>query len=272
MLKQTIVRCLALAKIVILDGLRCHTVLGLSLIALAAVCSNLFFYQFIPRNIDQFTIDFILSIGWMSSLLFLLFHAVGTVSWGSNKKTIFAIMARPLSRANYVVGHFIGLALLLFLLNCIIALLGIWNIDIIRQQAGTYFPNFYIGWYAANWLGMLTMELMILAVIIFFSSIIRGSFPVMLLALCYYFACNGLPVIRETLANIKNPPPLAIAVTKWLTLVFPDFSGLDLRETILNGRNEISPDFIVANSLYFIVYIIFFLYVASFIYKQRDLV
>ena len=90
---KAVARSRALAKLVVLDGMRCHTVLGLSILALVGVSSSLFFYQFIPRNIDQFTCDFILSIGWMAGLLFLLFHTVQTVSWGGENRTILAILA-----------------------------------------------------------------------------------------------------------------------------------------------------------------------------------
>jgi ABC-type transport system involved in multi-copper enzyme maturation permease subunit len=268
---KCVIRSWALAKITILDGMRCHVILGLLLFALAAESSGQFFYQFIPRNIDQFTFDFVLSIGWLIGLLFLFFHAVQTVSWGGGKRTIQAILARPLSRANYVIGLFLGLALLLCILNFLVALLGYWNILAIRKAVPVYFHIFSIFWYVISWLGMLTMELMILSVILFFSSIMRGGFPVLLLTICYYFICNGIPVIRESLTSLIKPPESLVTTLRWLTLIFPNFNRLDYRTYILNSEHLPSFTFHIYNSLYSFLYIIFFLCLASIIYQQRDL-
>ena len=268
---NAIARIWALAKITILDGIRCHAIIGLLSFAVCLITGVQFFYQFIPRNIAQFSFDFILSIGWLIGLLFLFFHSVQTVSWGGDKRTIQAIMSRPLSRANYVIGLFIGLTVLLVILNFVIALIGYWNILTIKRIVPLYFPYFSTNWYIVSWIGLLTMQLMILAVILFFSSIMRGSFPVLLLTICYYFICNGLPVIRESLSSIIKPPPYLFTFLKWLTIIFPDFSKLDYREYILTNDHLPTFTYITTNTIYSILYVIFFLYLASLIYQQRDL-
>ena len=271
MFNASVGRIGALSKIIIIDGIRCYVVLGLLLLALGAEISSLFFYRFIPRNIDQFACDFVLSIGWMIGLLFLFFHSVQTVSWGGDNRTIQAVLARPLSRANYVFGLFIGLALLLSLLNFIIALLGLCNILFIKNAAGSYFQNFSYPFYILSWAGLLGMELMILSAILFFSSIMRGSFPVLLLTICYYFTCNGLPVVRETLEGRLSADSGFVRLLQWMTLIFPDFSRHDYREFIINSQNLPSAFLLISNFSYAILYSVFFLYMAGVIYQQRDL-
>ena len=44
-------RIYALARLVVLDGLRRHTLIGLVLFALAGVTGGLLFFDFIPRDI-----------------------------------------------------------------------------------------------------------------------------------------------------------------------------------------------------------------------------
>ena len=52
-------RISALTRLIILDGLRRHALIGLILFALAGTTSGLFFFDFIPRDIGRAANDFL---------------------------------------------------------------------------------------------------------------------------------------------------------------------------------------------------------------------
>ena len=56
------------------DGLKRHTLIGLIIFAFSAELSTLFFYNFVSRDIGRVANDFILSIGWLTGFIFILFY------------------------------------------------------------------------------------------------------------------------------------------------------------------------------------------------------
>jgi ABC-type transport system involved in multi-copper enzyme maturation permease subunit len=263
---------LALAGITVIDALRRSAVLGLLLFGMLLILSTFFFYQFIPRDIGRFASDFVVSVSALIGFLFLFFHCVQTVSWDKEKGIIQSIMSRPLSRADYVLGLFFGLGFLLITLNIMLGSVGYIALVMIKHLVPTYFLQLSMQYFLLTSLSLLSGQLMLLAVILFFSSIMRGSFPVLLMALGYYFTCSGLPVVRESFQMKEGLiGKLQEHTLTALTLLFPDFSRFDYKTFITSNSIELSSSLLAVNFLFSIAYIVVFLTLASIIYQKRDL-
>ena len=263
----------SLARLVLLDGLRRHALIGLVLLAFALEAGGLLFMDFIPRDIGRASADFVLSVGWLTGFLFLLFHAVQTMAWDEERRTIHTILARPVSRPQYVLGMFLGLALLLLLLNTILALLGYGVLSLIQGSVkAMYFQHLSLPHYLLSWVGLFATELMLLAVILLFSGLVRGGFPVLLLTVSYYFICTGLPVVREAFASRVGAEGHGIdMLLKGLTGLFPDFSRFDFkalvtREAGLAVLQPLAVDFLLLG-----LYLAIVLWAAALVYQRRDL-
>jgi len=171
----------SVAWLVILDGIRRRALLGLILLAISLEIGGLFFVDFIPREIGRALVDFILSIGWLTGFLFLLFHAVKVIAWEDERRTLECILSRPVSRRQYVLGTFSGLAFLLLLLNVSLGVIGQGILYGIKASVGVkYFTNLQITPYMFSWVGLYAIELIVLSTIFFFSSLVRGGFLVLL--------------------------------------------------------------------------------------------
>jgi hypothetical protein len=109
---------------------------------------------------------------------------------------------------------------------------------VIQQLVKTfYFPHLSAGYFLLSWGGMILIELAILAVIILFSGLVRGSFTVLLMTISYYLICNGLPVVRDAAAQHQlgdGTSQGADFLLKGLTLIFPDFNRLDYKTFIVS--------------------------------------
>jgi len=273
-LSSKIKKIIALANIIVIDGLRRHALLGLLALALAIESGGLLFFDFIPRDIGRASADFIFSISWIMGFIFLFFHAVQIIAWDEERRTIHTLLAQPLTRGEYVLGVYVGLGTLLFMLNLLLAVIGWGTMMLIQQIAGdTYFAYFSHSFYISSWLGLFVTELMMLAAIMLFSGLIRGGFPVLLTSLCFYLICSGLPVVREAQAQRAATAGLTITdrLLQFLTVLFPDFSQLDFKSAVASTAHH--PEFM--HMLFgfglFLTYTALLLWFACAVYGRRNL-
>ena len=266
-------RIIALARLIILDGLRRHALIGLVLFALAGITGGLLFFDFIPRDIGRASNDFLFTISWLTGLLFLLFHAVQVMAWDNERGGVHTYLARPISRAEYALGLYVGLAILLLALNLILGGLGWALLSYIQKSVGpAYFPELSLAFFLLAGVGLYWIELTVLAVILLFSSAVRGGFPVLLLTLSYYLICSGLPVVREAFRqNREADSGFLPTLLQGLTALFPDFSRLDLKT--LAASSDAPPPWaeIVLPFALTGLYTVIVLWLACLIYQRRDL-
>jgi hypothetical protein len=272
---RQILRISALTRLIILDGLRRHALIGLILFALAGLTGGLLFMDFIPRDIGRASNDFLFSIIWLTGFIFLLFHGVQVMAWDNERGALHTFMARPISRPEYALALYAGLAILLLALNIILGGIGWGVLNFIRSSVNaiSYFQHLSLPYFLLAGAGLYWIQLVILATILLFSSAVRGSFPVLLITLCYYFICTGLPVVRESLQqkNAAGSIQSLDTLLKWLTAIFPDFSWLDFKTLVASADPApISSQLILPFALSSF-YIVIVLWLACIIYKRRDL-
>ncbi len=268
-------RIAALARLVLLDGLRRHALMGLIVLSVAAQAGALLFFDFIPRDIGRASSDFILSLAWLSGCIFLFFHAVQVIALDEERKVIYSLLARPISRGEYVLGIFTGLAGLLLLLNLLLCGLGLGALLIIKHMVqSVYFEQFKLLSYLLAWFGLVAMEMMLLSVILLFSGLVRGSFPVLLISLSFYAICSGLPVVREAVSQraAREGAQQGLEIMlRWLTAVFPDFDRLDFKNMIASSVPLPAPSLMLINFGLTLSYVGLFLWLACLVYQRRDL-
>jgi hypothetical protein len=268
-MKGSLRRIVALARLVAVDGLRRHALLGLVALALGIELSGLFFFAFVPRDIGRVSADFVVTIGWCAGMLFLFFHAVQVMSWGEDRRVIHTLLARPLSRTEYSLGVFAGLLFLLLLLNGLVGSIGFGVLVLIKSWVGeAFFSHLGVGEYLLAWWGVLCIEAMILAAIVLFSGMIRGGFTVLLVTLSYYLICNALPVAIEF---FKGGSPLIRKFLVGMTLVFPNFSRFDYKGLIVAFDKWPAVSSLLLNLGYVVLYCALVLTLAAGIYNRRDL-
>jgi len=269
-------RCImALARLLILDGLRRHALIGLIALSLAAEAGGLLFFDFISRDIGRAASDFVISIAWLTGFIFLFFHAVQVMALDEDRRVIYSLLARPISRGEYVLGVFFGLASLLFLLNLLLGAIGYATLLTIKHLVAIeYFNHLSLGAYFLTWLGLFAMQLMLLSMILLFSGLVRGNFPVLLISLAFYAICSGLPVVRESVTQKISTTEELVGLgklLKWMTAAFPDFERLDFKNWIVAANDFPSPDLILTGFGIALAYTAIFLWLASLVYQRRDL-
>jgi len=270
-------RIIALARITFLNGLRRNAVWGLCLFALVLEICGMFFVDFFGRDLGRVISDFQFSIMWAAGMIFILFYAVQAIAWDEGHRSIDSILARPISRTEYVLGTMAGLSLLLLCFEVLLGGLAAAELLWARSLVGeAYFPVFSGLHFCVAWGGLQLILLAHLTVAMLISAVIRGAFPVMLITLAYSLICSGLPVVRASMSQAHGGNASdqgMVTVLQGMGMLFPDFGRLDLKDAVLShegiealiGMQAWLPFSMI------VLYMVLILFLACLIYQRRDI-
>ena len=266
---------LSLAKIIFMDGVRRHALIGLVVLSLGAEAFGLLFMDFFGRDVGRASSDFLFSIMWLAGFMFLFFHAVQSISWDEEHRAIYSILSRPISRAQYVLGVFIGLAALLLSLQLLLGTVAYATLIAIKGALDeVYFPALSMAYFGLSWLGLLLMQFVLLGAILLFSGMVRGGGVVMLLSVAYYGICSGLPVVRASIlqhvSQGEGSSTMALLL-QGLTAIFPDFSRLDFKDFVISDAPITGWAGIGMNITASVLYVAIAVTLACVLYARRDL-
>jgi ABC-type transport system involved in multi-copper enzyme maturation permease subunit len=268
-------RIMALAHITFLNGLRRNAVWGLCFFALAFEICGVFFMDFFGHDLGRVICDFQFSIMWAAGMIFILFYAVQAVAWDDDHRIIDSILARPISRSEYVLGSMAGLSLLLLCFEFLLMTLAMGEIIWIKPIIGeVYFPLFSATHFIIAWLALQAILLTHLGIVILVSSAIRGAFPVMLITLAYSLICSGLPVVRESIRQQAETSAQGLDhLLTGMSMLFPDFGVLNLKDSVLSIQ---SIENMIGMSVWLpfgliSAYLAIVLLLSCMVYERRDI-
>jgi Cu-processing system permease protein len=201
----------------------------------------------------------ILDVGLATMAVLGLFIAVfvgaGLVNQEIEKRTLFVLIAKPVSRTEFILGKHAGLSAVLAVLVAAMTaiLVGVLHLSRVPYDLnGVLISSLFL------WLQLA----LITAVAIGF-----GVFTSTLLATLLTFAVYFMGQMSRDLVSLgkltKNPQ--IEQVTQNLYLVLPDLARLDLKEQVPYSLIP-SPEVLLGNAGYGVVYIILVLAIASLIF------
>lgn len=201
-------------------------------------------------------------LGLASSSLFgtfiAIFLGIGLVSREIERRTIYAIIAKPIHRFQFLLGKYIGLVLTLLVTVGVMVLLVIglaWAVD------GHWTP----GLLAAAGLDFLTL-MIVTAVAILFSTFSTPTLSaIFTLAI---FVIGRLSGDLRWFAEQFAGPGLRGAI-QVLYLILPDLSRFQIGPQVVHGL-PLAPAGIAWAALYGIVYILVLLLLAIGVFQRRD--
>jgi len=209
-------------------------------------------------------IKIIKDVGLSSISIFGVLMAIligtGLVYKEIDKKTIFTLLAKPLRRAEFILGKFCGLVLTLFVMTAAMAaiFLAIVYAHTLRIEGGLLVAVAYI-----------FLELILItAVAILFSSF---STPILssLFALAFYLIGHlswGLGIIIR-----KMSPGPGRTLVRALYAILPDLENFNFKTEVVHGL-PIPPGIYLSSILHGVCYTAFILVLAVLIFRRRDFI
>jgi ABC-type transport system involved in multi-copper enzyme maturation permease subunit len=195
-------------------------------------------------------------------LLIAIFIGVGLVSKEMDKRTLYALLAKPVRRWEFIVGKFGGLVLTL-------------AINTAAMAAGVFVALYYVRHslqrsdltiLIAVYFIVLKLALVVALALLF------SSFTTPLLAILYtaglYIAGQFVEEMR-TFQSLTGSHALA-SFTKWLSYFLPNFENFNVMAIAAHGRS-VPASLILQNTLYALVYCGIVLSATAVIFSRRNL-
>ena len=200
-----------------------------------------------------------------------IFIGIGLVSKEVERRSIYALLAKPVSRSQFIIGKYVGLVLTL-------------AVNISVMTIALYAVLAYLTWASpaaarAGWdapgtdpallkaILLIFIQLMIVtAVALFFSTF---SSPILSAALTF-----GLFVVGHFNADLKNFDRVvssrpAVWLARGVYHVVPDLSAFDVKTEVVHGL-PVTSGYMLWTSGYGALYIGALLIVATFVFSRRD--
>jgi ABC-type transport system involved in multi-copper enzyme maturation permease subunit len=220
-------------------------------------------------------VKIIKDLGLAATTLFGLFIAIfigiGLVSKEVERRSIYALLSKPIGRPQFIVGKYAGLVLTLAV-NVTVMTVALYLV--LAYMTYTESPEFRAAWDAPGVdprmlqaIGLIFIQLMIVtAIALFFSTF---STPLLSAALTFGFFIAG-----HFNADLKNFDRVVESRTAvWLARgayhVIPDFSAFDIKTEVVHGL-PVSAGYLAGTVAYGIVYIAALLFLSVIIFARRD--
>ncbi len=195
-------------------------------------------------------------------LLISVFLGVALVSKEMDKRTLYALLAKPLRRWEFLLGKFGGLVLTLAVntaamaLGLLLAMLYVKH-SLERSDATVLVAVYFI---------LLKLALIVALALLF------SCFTTPLLAILF---TAGLYIVGLYVQELRNLPlellsPAMTAFTKWLSYLLPNFENFNVMALAAHGR-AVPGALILQNTLYTVVYCTIVLAIASVVFSRRNL-
>jgi ABC-type transport system involved in multi-copper enzyme maturation permease subunit len=195
-------------------------------------------------------------------LLIAVFIGVGMISKEIDKRTLYALLAKPVRRWEFLVGKFAGLVLTL-------------GVNTAAMAAGLMLVLLYVQ--HANerndWTVLIAVYFILLKLALVVAlALLFSCYTTPLLAILFtaglYIAGLFVQEMRNLRADLMGPA-LRIFL-RWLSSLLPNFENFDVMASAAHARSI--PGYLVAeNTAYAAVYCAALLVAASFMFSRRDL-
>jgi ABC-type transport system involved in multi-copper enzyme maturation permease subunit len=209
-------------------------------------------------------IKIIKDVGLASISIFGLLMAIligtGLVYKEIDKKTIYTLLAKPLRRAEFILGKFLGLVLTLFIMTAAMTaiFLAIVYAHTLRIETRLLVAVAYI-----------FLELVLVtAVAILFSSF---STPILSSLFALGFTLIGHLSWGLELILKKMRPGTGKTLVRALEMVLPDLENFNFKTEVVHGL-PIPPGIYLTSLLYGVCYTAFILGLAVLIFRRRDFI
>jgi ABC-type transport system involved in multi-copper enzyme maturation permease subunit len=195
-------------------------------------------------------------------LLIAIFIGVGLVYKEMDKRTLYALLAKPVRRWEFLLGKFGGLVLTLGVNTAAMSaglFLIMWYVKhtLVRDDSGVLVAVYFI---------LLKLALVV-ALAMLFSCFTTPLLSILFTAGLYI---SGLFVQEMRTFHSLTPKPVLEAVTRWLSYILPNFQNFDVMASAVHGR-AIPASLILENTIYTVVYCAIVLLTAAAVFSRRNL-
>lgn len=261
----------AIAVHVFKESVRDRVPYNLVLFAVLLIASSYFLSQLTAGQDVKIIKDLGLAATSVFGLFIAIFIGIGLVSKEVERRSIYSLLSKPISRPQFIAGKYTGLVLTLAV-NVAVMTIAIYAV--LGYMDWIENPDFKRSWdrpaldpVMLGAIALIFVELMLVtAIALFFSSF---SSPILSAALTF-----ALYVAGHFNADLKNfdrivDSPAAIWLARAVYRILPDLSAFDIKTEVVHGL-PVPPAYFATTIAYGAAYIAALLLAATFIFSRRD--
>jgi ABC-type transport system involved in multi-copper enzyme maturation permease subunit len=261
----------AVAVSVFRESVRDRVPYNLVLFAVLLIASSFLLGQLTAGQDVKIIKDLGLAATAVFGLFIATFIGIGLVSKEVERRSIYALLSKPVSRPQFIAGKYAGLVLTLAV-N--VAVMTVALYVVLAYMTFTESPQFRAAWDAPGVdpallkaVFLVFVELMLItAIALFFSTF---STPLLSAALTL-----GLYVVGHFNADLRNFENVvdskpAIWLARGLYHVLPDLSAFDVKAQVVHGIH-VPAGYLASTSAYGALYIAALLLLSMVIFSRRD--
>ncbi len=204
-------------------------------------------------------------------LLIAVFIGIGLVWKEVERRSIYSLLAKPISRAQFVLGKYAGLVLTL-LVN--VSVMTVAFYAVLAYLGWREIPEVRDAWPAPaadpamlGAIGLIAIELMLVTAIALFFSTFSSPFLSAVLTLGLWVVGHFNADLRNFEAVVKSRPAAWLA--RALYYVLPNFSAFDIKAQVVHAQ-PVGMGYLTQTAIYGLVYIAMVLVGAAVIFSRRD--
>lgn len=262
-----------LALITFKEGIRHRIFYSISLFALLFVGANLVVTSMIPQEAGKVAVDMSLSAISFTGLLLVLFIEINLIAKDLDRRTIYMILSRPVSRSQYIVGKFIGMAMIIIATLFIVSIFALLSLFMLKMMYPTFFLRFSWPLVLLAIAFIVLMLNMLSALSFLFASLTSSSFTTLILTMISY-------IIGQTLVDMKaivesphsagiQVSPITVKVVQIAYYVFPNLSLFDIKTQAAHGLS-VSFSFIFWTVSYGLIYTCISITLATLFFRKKE--
>ena len=194
----------------------------------------------------------------LTGVIIAIFVGISLVNKEIDRRTVYTIMARPISRTSFILGKYAGLALTLFVNVAIMLAVFLMTL---------WFYRVPVGLAIFQAVGLIFVELLVVTAIALFFSTFSSSTLSATLTLGIY-VIGHLTTDLKSVAG-KSGNETASAVMNGLYYLCPNLESLNIKGQAAVGI-PVGPDYLVLASLYGLAYAAVLVTGACFVFQRRD--
>jgi ABC-type transport system involved in multi-copper enzyme maturation permease subunit len=244
------------------EAVRDRVLYNLVFFALLMMAAAIFVGQISIGIEDIVIVSLGLSAISVIGLLIAIFIGVGLVYKEMDKRTLYALLATPVRRWEFLLGRFGGLVLTLAVNTAAMAaglFLVLWCVkhSLASEDSAVLVAVYFI---------LLKLALVV-ALAMLFSCFTTPLLSILFTAGLYI---SGLFVQEMRTFHTLTPQPVLEAITRWLSYILPNFQNFDVMASAAHGR-AIPAALILENTIYTVVYCAIVLLTAAAVFSRRNL-
>ncbi|MBE0500141.1 MAG: ABC transporter permease [Desulfuromonadales bacterium] len=262
-----------IAVITFKEGVRNRALYGIGAIAVFLLLGTQLVCSMIPRDVGKVAVDLALSSTSFAGLLIVLFIGINLMAKDLDRRTIYMVLARPISRGQYILGKFCGMGLIIGAAMTLLGGAATVSVLLTRVLYPNYFDKFTLSTLFLAILFQVLSLLLLTALSFLYSALSSTSFISLLLTVITYLIGQ---VTTDIKALVETADKVGIQVSAAMTFLvkavyylFPNLSLFDIKLQAAHGL-PVPLTYVAMVSGYWFLFTALALVAAVLIFERRE--